>query len=295
MLRTALILLLMGSAPVRAQTSLKAYGTVTDHFGTPVPGATIAVTSVDISPGVRAGERAVVGTGQCAGARPVEARTKADADGRFHMVLELGSPVRTLTCLAVVATPPARSPLGPIYLAMDSLEAGAIAAAGDSVRMDIIVPESATGVAGLAPLPPPPAFSSPDQELLWLGKNIPGGFGGYWRAAGSADVTVYLMDFAAAGTAKRLLKEYFRQRPPAGGAVGDVMFMHAQRDVATLIAWRDRLRAAGAAAGVRAADLRLDWNRLQVTVRGAAGRARLLARLPAMGIPQNAVFVVAGR
>jgi hypothetical protein len=294
MLRQVLLVGLVAGTPVSAQAPpLVAYGTVTDPFGTPVPGARIAVVSFDISPGVRPDDRPSR-AGQCPGVRPVAGAALSGPDGRFRLLLPLQAMPRALTCLEIVATPPAGLPLTPIYLSMDSVPAAAVATADDSVRMDIIVPSSeAVAPAPPPPLPPPPSFRAPDEELLWLAQVIPGGFGGYWRAQGAADIQVYLTDLTAAPQAKRLLLEYFRLRPPAGGAPGDVLFMHGRWDAATLVQWRDRLRAAGAAAGVRGAELRLDWNRVQVAVR-AGGRPRLLGRLPALGIPVAALFVVGG-
>ncbi|HEX9107039.1 MAG TPA: hypothetical protein VF832_07420 [Longimicrobiales bacterium] len=290
MLRQAL-LLLIAVAPVRAQT-LIAYGTVLDRFGTPVPGATVVVTSVDVSPGVPARERLPVGPGQCVGARPVSARTAAGADGRFRLSLALGLPARSVTCLAVVATPPAGRPLTQLELAMDSVRAQETAAAGDSVRMDIMLPDAAAALTSARPLPTPPPFRTQDEELLWLVRAVPGGFGGYWRGSSAEPMKVYLVDLVQAPQAKRLLQAYFRQRPPEGGAPQDILFMRARWDVAALIGWRDQLRRAGAAAGVRAAVLRLDGNRVQVSVSGPAGRARLRARLAALGVPEAALFIV---
>ncbi len=286
-----ILLLLIGSTPVAAQT-LKTYGHVLDRFGTPVPGATVVVTSVDVSPGVPALERLPVGAGQCVGARPEGGRAVADADGRFRLDLDLGLPPRTLTCLAIVTTPPAGRPLARLDLAMDSVAAAATIAAGDSVRMDIMLPDAAAALTSAVPLPTPPAFASQDEELVWLTRAVPGGFGGYWRTGAGEPVKVYLVDLAQAPQAKRLLQEYFRQRPPAGGPPPDMLFMRGRWDAATLLGWRERLRRAGAAAGVRDALLRLDWNRVQVSVRGASGRARLRARLAALGIPEAALLIV---
>ncbi len=291
-MRAALLLLL--AAPSLSAQTLETYGTVLDHFGTPVPGATVVVTSVDISPAVPAAERLPVGPGQCVGARPVSGRTVAGADGRFHLDLELGRPARALTCLAIVAAPPAGRPLARMDLAMDSVAAAETIAAGDSVRMDIMLPDAAVALTSAVPLPTPPPFASADEELLWLTRAVPGGFGGYWRTGAGEPVKVYLVDMAQAPQAKRLLQEFFRQRPPAGGAPADIVFMRGRWDAATLLGWRDRLRRAGAAAGVRDALLRLDWNRVQVSVRGAAGRARLRSRLATLGVPENALLIVGG-
>ncbi len=288
-----LLLLLCRPAWLPAQArSLTAYGIVTDLFGTPVPGARIGVTAVDVSPGVEPRERTAVGPGQCSGARPTSAGAVVGADGRFRVVLRLDAPVPALLCLAVEVVPPRGTPLGPIYLAMDSVEAGKLTAAGDSVRMNLIVPEGSFGVPDENPPPAPPAsFASEDEELVWLARAVPGGFGGYWRPGPNQPMNVYLTDMTLAPRAKKVLLKYFHLRPPTGGEPPDVQFMRGRWDVLTLIGWRDRLRAAGAAAGVRAADLRLDWNRVQVTMR-AEGRSPLLARLPALGIPQAALFLV---
>ncbi len=293
MLRHTLLLLFLASPPLCAQT-LKTYGTVLDHFGTPLPGATVAVTAVDISPGVPATERAPVGVGQCVGARPVSGRAVAGPDGRFRLELDLGRPPRAVACLAIVATPPARRPVAALDLAMDSVPAAATIAAGDSVRMDIMLPDAALAPTSAVPLPSPPAFRDADEELQWLARAVPGGFGGYWRADAAEPIKVYLVDLAQAPQAKRLLQEYFRLRPPPGGAPPDIVFMRGRWDAATLLGWRDRLRRAGLAAGVRGAELRLDWDRVQVSVRGAAGRARLRARLAALGIPEAALLIVGG-
>ncbi len=288
-----LLLSLIASTSLSAQT-LKTYGHVLDHFGTPVPGATVAVTSVDVSPAVPAVERLSVGAGQCAGARPLTGRTVTRPDGHFRLDLELGRPPRTLTCLTIVATPPPGRPLARMELAMDSVAAAETIATGDSVRMDIMLPDAAVALTSAVPLPTPPAFASADEELLWLTRAVPGGFGGYWRAGAAEPMKVYLVDMAQAPQAKRLLQEFFRLRPPAGGAPPDIVFMRGRWDAATLLGWRDRLRRAGVSAGVRAASLRLDWNRVQVSVRGAAGRARLRARLGALGIPEHALLIVGG-
>ena len=290
MLRPAL-LLLIAAAPLGAQT-LVAYGTVLDRFGTPVPGAMVEVTSVDVSTGVPERERLPVGPGQCVGARPVSARTSAGDDGRFRLTLDLGQPLRSVTCLAVVATPPAGRPLSRLELAMDSVRAGA--AAGDSVRMDIMLPDAAAPLTSAQPLPTPPPFRTKEEELVWLSRALPGGFGGYWRISPDEPIKVYLVDPAQAAQAKRLLQEYFRQRPPEGGAPRDILFMRGHWDVVALIGWRDRLRRAGAAAGVRAAVLRLDWNRVQVSVAGRAGRVRLRGRLGGLGVPEGALLIVGG-
>lgn len=292
MLRQVLLLLLT-PAWLSGQT-LKAYGTVLDHFGTPVPGATVVVTAVDVSADVPARERLPIGPGQCVGARPVSGRTAAGADGRFRLSLELGARVPALACLAIVAAPPPGRPLALMHLAMDSVGARAIVAADDSVLMDIMLPDAAAALTGATPLPSPPAFASADEELLWLARAVPGGFGGYWRTGTGEPLKVYLVDLAQAGQAKRLLQEYFRERPPAGGVPPDIVFMRGRWDAATLIDWRDRLRRAGTAAGVRAATVRLDWNRVQVSVRGAAGRARLRMRLAGLGVPAAALLIVGG-
>lgn len=293
MLRKTILLLFLASPPLCAQT-LRAYGTVLDHFGTPLPGATVTVTAVDISADVPAGERVPVGPGQCVGARPVSGRAVAGADGRFRLELELGRPSRAFACLAIVAAPPPGRPVARLDLAMDSVPAAATIAAGDSVRMDILLPDAAVALTSAVPLPTPPTFRDADEELLWLSRAVPGGLGGYWRTDPAEPIKVYLVDLAQAPQAKRLLQEYFRLRPPSGGAPPDIVFMRGRWDAATLLGWRDRLRHAGAPAGVRGAELRLDWNRVQVSVRGAGGRARLRARLASLGIPEAALLIVGG-
>jgi hypothetical protein len=271
--------------------ALLAYGSVLDRYGHPTPGATVTITGLDTSPDVPAGERVRVGW-QCLGARPVSARAVAGEDGRFRAVLELGDPPRELACLAIRVVPPPNTGLDSMELSMDSLAAGALAAAGDSVLMDIILPARE---AAAPPRVEPPVFADADAELRWLAQNVPGGFGGYWRARGTTEVQVYLVDMTRAAQAKAFMVRYFQVRPPTGGAPSDILFMRAGWDAATLLDWRDRLRRLGPAGGVRAAELRPDWNRVQVTVAGTAGLARLRARLRALAIPERALLLVGGR
>lgn len=292
-MRSFLWLLLL-PAGLSAQTaSVTAYGLVTDRMGTPVPGAALVITGVDTSPGIAPAERVQVGW-QCSGARPQAARVTAGADGRFRVALPAGEPPRRLSCLAIAVAPPPSSRVGPMDLSMDSVHLAALHAAGDSLLMMIVLPEVTSPVVA-ASLPEPPVFRSMEDELSWLGRNIPGGFGGYWRRPGADEVHVYLVDLSQASRAKSLLVRYFQLRPPAGGQPRDVSFMQARWDVATLLGWRDRLLREGAAAGVGSARLRSDWNRVQVSVRGNAGAARLRARLRVLGVPERALLIVGGR
>ncbi len=274
-----------------AQT-VTGYGLVTDGMGTPVAGATLVITGVDTSPGVAA-ERVRVGW-QCEGARPQAARVTAGADGRFRVALP-ADPSRRLACLSIAVTPPAASRVGPMDFSMDSVHLAALLASGDSLLMMIVLPDVAGPVASAPALPDPPAFADADAELRWLEKTIPGGFGGYWRRPGADEVHVYLRDLSQAARAKTLFLRYFQLRPPPGGMPREISFMQARWDGATLLGWRDRLLRAGAAAGVRGAQLRADWNRVQVSVRGNAGAARLRSRLGALGIPANALLIGGGR
>jgi len=251
-------------------SALLAYGTVLDRGGRPAAGASVTITGVDTSPDVPARERVRVGW-QCEGARPVSARAVAGVDGHFRALLEFGDPPRQLACLSIRAVPPAGAGLDSMELAMDSLAVGALAATRDSVLMDIILP--AHVAAGPTPVEPP-AFADGDAELRWLAQTVPGGFGGYWRARGSSEVQIYLADMTRAPQAKAFLVRYFQVRPPAGGVPSDILFMRAGWDAATL---------------------RPDWSRVQVTVSGAAGLARLRARLRALAIPERALLLVGGR
>jgi len=292
-MRSLLLLLLVPTGLYAQAPTVTAYGLVTDRLGTPVPGAALVITGLDTSPGVSAAEQVRVGW-QCTGARPQAARVTAGADGRFRVALPAGEPPRRLSCLSIAVTPPASSRVAPIDLSMDSVHLAALHASGDSLLMMIVLPEVA-GPAAAPSLPEPPAFGTRDDELRWLAHTVPGGFGGYWRPAGADEVHVYLVDLSQASRAKSMLARYFHLRPPAGGEPGDVSFMQARWDIPTLLGWRDQLLRAGAVAGVRDAQLRQDWNRVQVSVRGNAGAARLRSRLRALGIPEKALLIVGGR
>ena len=288
-----LLLLPAGLAAQTPGPTVTAYGLVTDHLGTPVPRASLVITGVDTSPGVARAEYVRVGW-QCEGARPQAARVTAGADGRFRVALPAGEPPRRVSCLSIAVTPPPASRVEPLDLSMDSVHLAALHASGDSLLMMIVLPDR-EGAAAAPSLPEPPAFATSDDELRWLARTVPGGFGGYWRRPGADEVHVYLLDLAQAPRAKSLLVRYFQLRPPAGGTPRDVSFMQAHWDVPTLLGWRDRLLREGAAAGVRSAQLRPDWNRVQVSVRGDAGAARLRARLRVLGIPERALLIVGGR